>query len=70
MKVYIKNNDKYVLLDGEDVFDNIGDYYKTVETINEAMDKLEEKKMTMEIIHQKKGEYKVKKKIYNNRQVS
>ena len=70
MQVYIKNNDKYVLLDGEDVFDNIGDYYKTVETINEAMDKLEEKKMTMEIIHQKKGEYKVKKKIYNNRRVS
>lgn len=61
MKVYIENNGKYVLLNGEDVYDNICDYYKQVETINEAMDKLEEKKLTMEILHQKKGGYKVKK---------
>lgn len=61
MKVYIENNGKFVLLNGEDVYDNIGDYYKQVETINEAMDKLEEKKLTMEILHQKKGGYKVKK---------
>ena len=63
MKVYIENDGKYVLVNEEKIYDNIRDYYKTVETINEAMDKLEEKKLTMEILHQKKGEYKVKKKI-------
>ena len=61
MKVYIEKNGKYILLNGEDVYDNIGDYYKTSEIINSVMDKLEEKKLTMEILHQQKGGYKVKK---------
>ena len=61
MKIYINVNDKYLLITDELVKDNIGEDFTKVELINNAMDKLEELKMSMELKKQKNGGYLVKK---------
>ena len=61
VKVYVEYNGKYLLINEENVYSNENDYYKKQEFISEAMDKLEEKRLTMEVYHQKHANYKVKK---------
>lgn len=61
MKIYIESNNDYLLLTDEFDKANIEDYYKKNELINNAMDKLEQLKLSMEIKRQKKGDYLVKK---------
>ena len=61
MKIYISVNDKYLLITDELVKDNSDDYLTKTELINNAMDKLEELKMSMELNKQKNGGYLVKK---------
>ena len=61
MKIYIESNDNYLLLTDELDKANIEDYYKKNELINNAMDKLEDYKISMEIKRQKNIKYLVKK---------
>ena len=61
MKIYVETEDKYVLLTEENDYSNLENDFIKTELINEAMNRLETKKLGMEIEKQLKGGYKVKK---------
>ena len=62
MKIYIEQGDNCILLKDDTVdYSNIENENLKESIINEAMDKLENKKLSMEISKQKQGGYKVLK---------
>ena len=62
MKIYIEYGDNCILLRDDTVdYSNIESENLKESIINEAMDKLENKKISMEIAKQKEGGYKVLK---------
>ena len=61
MKIYVKIGDNYLLIDDEKDISNIKNDILKEETINQAMNILETKKLNMEIAKQKNNNYRVLK---------
>ena len=61
MKVYIVVDNKYILLEDNLKKDNINNSIIKEDIINNAMNRLEQEKLEMEIIRQRENPVKVKK---------